>query len=261
MAKNKKINRFDQLTDNLTKEFLKIPNFNLVLENELANKVFNMTSFRMMEIISYKELVCNSFIPAVNKSIYIGKNEVRNSRHKNLIDIKSFDFEETLFDTIRLAYVGLFHKLENYINEVETIINLIFQKEVFETEVTVSEWAKERFQFNLKDWRQFYITSKINWICNCVKHRDGYPTKDPKPVGFQAIDESLRIRIKVDEFKKDCDMLIDLYPHYLSIMTSIAKHKMFYEMTLKNTNTEVEYLNNVIALESLIKGQLKILKD
>lgn len=260
MAKNKKVNRFDQLTENLTKEFLKIPNFNLVSENELANKVFNMTSFRMMEIISYKELVCNNFIPAVNRSIFQSKTEVRNSSYKSLIDIDSFDFQETLYDTVRLAYVGLFHKLENYVNEVETITSLIFKKELFQTDVTISEWAKERFQFNLKDWKQFYITSKINWICNCVKHKDGYPTKEPKPIGFQTIDESLRIEIKVDEFKRDCDSLIELYPQYLILMRLIAMHKMIAEKPNFKTRGEFDVDLCVTQVENIAKLQIEIKK-
>jgi hypothetical protein len=119
-------------------------------------------------------LICNYFIPATNKAIFEVQREFQNSKYKFLLNTKELDFKETLYDTIRLAYVGLFHKLESFINDVEKIPDLIFG-ELYETQGTVVKWAKEQFKFDLRDWQQFYITHKINWVCNCVKHKDGYP--------------------------------------------------------------------------------------
>ncbi len=228
MKKKRPINRFDSFVDRLVQEFIKIPNFELTQTDEIGNKMFNIITFRIAEVSSYKELVCNHFIPATNKAIFDSKLDFQNSRYKALLRTSQLDFQETLYDTIRLAYVGLFHKLENFINDVIQLPELIMG-DLYETDGTVYNWAKDKFNFDLKDWRQFYITHKINWVCNCVKHKDGFPVKEPKPIGFQYTDEKQRIRIGPDEFKKDCELLIDFYPIYIQAIFMFAQNKLATE--------------------------------
>lgn len=231
MSRRKKINRFDTLVEKLIDEFIKIPNFDLTQTDEIGNKIFNIVTYRIAEITSYKDLVSSHFIPATNKAIFNAKRDFKNSRFKALLNTNDIDFHETLNDTIRLSYVGLFHKLENYINDVIEIPDMLFG-ELYETEGSVTSWAKEKFDFNIKDWRQFYITHKINWVANCVKHKDGYPVKEPKPIGFKYVDETQRINIKPEDFKKDCDLLIQFYPIYLQSMFIFGQHKLLTEKTL-----------------------------
>ena len=264
--KNKKaINGFDTLVEKLVQEFVKIPNFDLTQTDEVANKMFNIVSFRMADIISYKELVCNHFIPATNKAIFDAKKDFQSSRYKSLLNTRDLDFQETLYDTVRLAYVGLFHKLENYINDVIKLPDLIFG-ELYETEGTVNKWAKDKFQFDIKDWQQFYITQKINWICNCVKHKDGFPVKLPKPAGFRYADETQKIRITPDEFKSDCDLLIKFYPIYIQAMFIFAQHKLMTEKPLLKEEWEhspelyEKQLENIIKMETTVQSFVDILK-
>lgn len=231
MKKKKQKTSFDELVERLIQEFNKIPNFDLTRTDEVGNSVFNIIAYRIAEVSSYKDLVCQHFIPATNKAIFEGKKDFQNSRYKAFLKTKDIDFQETLYDTIRLAYVGLFHKLENYINDVVRIPELIFCEHL-EKEETVAKWAKEKFQFDLKDWQQFYITHKINWICNCVKHKDGFPVKEPKPKFFQSIDETTRIRINPEEFKQDCEHLIKFYPIYLQTVFIFAQYKLLTERKL-----------------------------
>jgi len=230
--KRHKQNKFDQLVENLVKEFTKIPNFDLTQTDKVANQIFNRATFRIADISAYKDLVCSHFIPATNKAIYKSKQDFKKSRYSSLLKTTHLDFHETLHDTIRLSYVGLFHKLENYINDVIEITDLIF-KEVIETEGTIEKWAKDNFNFNIKNWRQFYITQKINWIANCVKHKDGLPIKEPIPFEFKYSDKNKRIEISPEEFKKDCEILIEFYPVYLQIMFIFARHKIVFEKPIK----------------------------
>jgi hypothetical protein len=231
MKKKKPLNKFDTLVERLVTEFIKIPNFDLVSTDEIANKVFNIITFRIADVSSYQELVCQHFIPATNKAIFDFRKDFQNSQYKFLLKTKDLNFNETLYDTIRLAYVGLFHKLENYINDVIKIPDLIFS-ELYQTEDTVANWAKQKFNFNIKDWQQFYITHKINWVCNCVKHKDGLPIKEPKPIAFRHADETQRIRITPGEFKQDCELLIKFYPIYLQAIVIFAQHKLATEKPL-----------------------------
>lgn len=265
MSKKKNVSKFDNLVEKLIQEFIKIPNFNLTQTDEIGNKIFNIIIQRIAEVTSYKDLVCHHFIPATNKTIFDAKKDFQNSRYKLLLNSKEIDFEETLYDTIRLAYVGLFHKLENYINDVAKIPDLIFGSQ-FETEGTVAKWAKDKFRFDLKDWQQFYITHKINWISNCVKHKDSLPIKEPKPAGFRYADESKRIRIKPDEFKRDCELLIQFYPIYLQTMFMFAQHKIMTEKPLIREEWEhspdlyLKQVETIAKFESTVQGFVDSLK-
>jgi len=258
-------NRFDSLVDRLIQEFIKIPNFNLLQEDEAGNKVFNIVIFRIAEVSSYKDLVCQHFIPATNKAIFDSRKDFMSSKYKTFVRVKDIDFQETLNETIRLAYVGLFHKLENFINDVIKISDLIFG-DLFETDGNASKWAKDKFQFDFKDWQQFHITHKINWICNCVKHKDGFPIKEPKPLGFEHIDETQRIKIKPEEFKKDCELLIEFYPIYLKSIFMFAQHKLITEKPLMKDEWKhspelyEKQVENLEKYETILKNYVVLLK-
>ncbi|OQY94023.1 MAG: hypothetical protein B6D37_09820 [Sphingobacteriales bacterium UTBCD1] len=266
MKKKKPLNKFDALVEKLVQEFIKIPNFDLTSSDEVVNRAFNIIAFRIADISSYKELVCQHFIPATNKAIFEGQRDFNNSRYKFLLKTKDHDFKETLYDTIRLAYVGLFHKLENYINDVIQVSEVIFG-ELYETNGTVTQWAKEKFNFDIRNWQQFSITHKINWICNCVKHKDGLPVKLPKPDRFKYDDETQRIKITPEEFKQDCELLIKFYPVYLQAIFLFAQHKLATEKPLKKEDYEFSpdlyelQVENRNKLETAIQGFVKLLKD
>ena len=256
--KNK--NEFDALIDNLLQEFSKIPNFDLALLDKSGKSIFDIVGFRMFELHAYRDLVCNSFIPATNKSISDAKSEWFNSKYKTKINISNDDFSETLYETIRLGYVGLFHKLENFVNDVIQIPQLILSDLIEPS--SVATWAKEKFKFDIKDWQQFYITHKIIWICNCVKHKDGFPLKDPKPFEFEFCNLDERIKISSADFKKDCDRLIKFYPFYISAIMIFAQHKMLTERHNKNLNNTSETQNDVInKMEVIIKDFIVKVRD
>ena len=238
-----KINSFDTLVEKLMEGFSKIPNFELTKKDELANTLFNVVSYKIADIISYKDLVVKHYIPATNKAIFTSKEEIRNSRYRYLLDLKTIDFNESLYETIRLSYVGLFHKLENYTNDVQGMTEKLFP-EKDQSGKSLNTWAKEKFDFQLKDWQQFTIVHKINWIANCVKHRDGYPTKEPKPKGYELVNENEKIKIDVKEFEDDCKLLLSFFPIYLQIMFFLAQHKMFTEDLDKKLEQDYEFYQN-----------------
>ena len=266
MKRKKTINKFDLLVERLVEEFIKIPNLDLLSTDDVGNRVFNIITFRISDIISYKELVCQHFVPATNKAIFEAQKDFKESKYNFLLKTSELDFKETLYDTVRLAYVGLFHKLENYINDVIKMPDLIFG-ELYETEGSVAKWAKEKFQFDIKNWQQFHIIHKINWICNCVKHKDGFPIKEPKPVGFQFADESKRIRLTPDDFKHDCDMLVKFYPVYIQTMFIFAQHKLVTEKPILKEDYEFspdlydKQIENVNRMKKIVQDFVNHLKE
>ncbi|MDA3781019.1 MAG: hypothetical protein PF487_12480, partial [Bacteroidales bacterium] len=218
-------NSFDILVENFKNQFSQIKNFDLMINDEKGNKIFNTIIYRFNELTSFMSLMIDSYIPATKKAITRSKNIIRSSSYSSILNNNQIDFEESIYEVIRFGYVNLFHKLENYINEIVTTPDRLFG-DTYEDSISVSKWAEEKYNFKLKDWRQFKITSKINWICNCVKHYDGYPTKTPKPAGMEIHKEDIRIRIGIEEFKEDCDILINLYPALLQTMMFFGQHKM-----------------------------------
>ncbi len=240
MMKTLNKNKFDIFVEKLMEGFLQLPNFDLTRKDELAHRLFNIISYKIADISSYKELVTKHFIPATNKAIYDAKRDIEKSKYRQYLDIKQIDFKDTLYDTIRLSYVGVFHKLENYVNEITSVTEELFA-ELHNSENTLNSWTKERFNFNIKDWQQFDIVHKVNWVANCVKHRDGYPTKNPKPKRYQNSNEEEKLKISVKEFEDDCNLIIPFFPIYLQLMFLFAQHKMITEDLEKNHDPEDEF--------------------
>lgn len=181
------------------------------------------------------------------------------------LNVKDSDFNETLHDTIRLAYVGLFHKFENYREEVLKIPELLFGN-LYHTKGTVESWADEKFKFKLRDVERFHTLHKINWICNCVKHRDGLPTSPPKnhqatkPAGFEFLPETQRLIISPDEFKKDAEWLVNFYPHYLQLVQIFALHKLMSErITFEQKGLSQESIKELTEKKEKLEKQISSL--
>jgi hypothetical protein len=77
------------------------------------------------------------------------------------------------------------------------------------------------------NWQLFSVSHKINWICNCEKHYDGFPKKIPKPFGCEHYPENKRLELTVTDFKNDCEKLLDKCPIYLTMYLTIAQLKNF----------------------------------
>ena len=121
--------------------------------------MFSSISFRIADLSSYKKLIFSHFIPATINAIFQAEKDFETSICKTSLHNIDVNFMETLNDTIRLAYVGLFHKLENYVNDVITTMDFIY-KELQSSELSLSKWVKDNF--NIKDWKQFPISHRIN---------------------------------------------------------------------------------------------------
>lgn len=115
MGKKKTKNSVDNTFELLVQEFLQVPNIERINEDEAYARIVSFITFRFLDLASYKNLVLQQFIPATNKAIVQTKNDYKTSQYKNLLNLGDDDFKEPLYETIRLAYIGLFHKFENYL--------------------------------------------------------------------------------------------------------------------------------------------------
>jgi hypothetical protein len=229
--KKKRSNRFDLLIDSLNVEFSQIPNDINILQSDPKGKdLFIFVIKRCSEIQSFKQLFLKYYIPASQKSAADLLNEIQKSKYRNSIVLTQEDLKENLYETIRLGYVGLYHKYENYINELidkaEDLFRPLYQDN---TSIKLKEFSKKEFNFVIVNTKNSKTIERINWICNCVKHRDGYPNKNPKPEGFETFPENQKLKLDKDDFARDAGAMADLYPFILKIVFQIAAYKIFAE--------------------------------
>ena len=141
----KKNNKYDLLIDSLANEFSKIKNFNLTQEDEIGKKLFNFIIKRIGEIHSFKTLFSQYYLPAASKSVVDSLNEISKSKYKNVLQISKEELKENYYETIRLAYVGMFHKYENYMEDLIFHTELLYS-DSYTSEISLTQYMKNRWQ-------------------------------------------------------------------------------------------------------------------
>ena len=245
-------NSLDQLINNLTVEFSKIPNFDLTQTDKDSNRLFNFIIAKFSEIQDFKTLYQRYFIPSTNKAIVDAKKELRTSFYKKILNVTDAQLKENYYDTIRLGYVGLFHKTENFTKDLLTEANLLFNNGRTGEE-SIEKFYKKEYDFKFNNWYSDICIHKINWISNCVKHYDGYPIKEPKYKYLEHLPESEKIKIEHKEFYKDIEYVANtFYQFKLSQILSLAVFKMSSDEINKDSLTK-ELKEKYSELEEKIK--------
>lgn len=122
----KKQNPIDQLVENLLKQFSQIENFDLTQNDPLGNKMFNFVIKNVSELNAFKNLFIQYYLPASIKSSQDFQRDLKFSKYKNLIQVTPKDLKENYYETVRLGYVGAYHKYESYLKELIIIMNIFF---------------------------------------------------------------------------------------------------------------------------------------
>jgi len=223
--KPKRHNPFDVLVDNLIIEFSKIKNFNLLSEDEKGREMFNFVSYRMAEIFSLKSLYSNAFLPAVNKEMVECVNQMKASKYKSIVVIDKDQIKETYYDTIRMGYVQLFHKLENFYKDLLKMANNLFNHD---SSISIEAYYKEKYKVDiLKNWKKNFLCEKVNWICNRVKHTDGFPDDNyPIEISKHNHPKNQRLRFEKEEFLNDIDFIQKFYITLMQIVFALGSIKM-----------------------------------
>jgi len=234
--KNKNTNRIDQLIINLLTEFSKIPNFELTKTDSDANRMFNVVVNKFSDIHDFKTLYKRYYIPASNRAIVDTRNELKTSFYRKVLNITDNQLKENYFDTIRLGYVGLFHKVENYVKDILAEANLIFNDGKTGID-SIEKFFEKNYQFKFNNWNSDLTLNKINWISNCVKHYDGYPKKEPKFQCLSNLPENEKIKIDHETFFKDMEYVSDSYYQFkLTQIFTMAVFKMWTDDQIVDVN-------------------------
>jgi hypothetical protein len=268
--KKKKSNRFDLLIDSLNIEFSKIPNdINLLQSDPKGKELFIFAIKRILEIQSFKQLFLKYYIPASQKSAADVLNEIQKSKNKNLIVLTQEDLKENLYETVRLGYVGLYHKYENYRNElIDKAEDLFGDVNQDNTSLKLKEFSERVFNFKIRNPNYSKTIERINWICNCVKHTDGYPKRYPRPEGFETLPENQKLKLDKVDFERDASAMADLYPFILNIVFKIAGYKIFSEKDsypisneYKDVALEKKFESEKINVKCIIINMIESLKQ
>jgi hypothetical protein len=250
----KKQNSIDLLVETLSKEFSQIKNFELTQDDPLGNKFFTFIVKNSSELNSFKNLFVHYYLPASLKSSQDFSRELKFSKYKHLIKIENEELKENYFETIRLGYVGAFHKYESYVKNITVLMNEFFL-DLFENEnyQDIETYLKKTFQIELKKTiTKFYASEKINWIANCVKHYDGYPIKEPVLMSFIHHDKNKKIQIEANEFREDLDDLMKQNQLLLSVLFLVGFHQFMGQayFKIKDQLTEGKDEKDVIKIKA-----------
>lgn len=247
-------NRYDILIDNLSKEFAKVPNFNLLQTDDKARSIFNFVVKRQAEILSFKSLFCNYYIKEAAKSVVDDLKEIEGSKYKHMIQLTKEDLKENYYETIRLGYIGMFHKYESYVNDLLRNAELLIS-ELNENNTHLYPFLKETFGFDIKKWHKTKNVKRIHWISNCNKHHDGYPQKDFRPTEFENYPETEKLKLTKEDFVSDINQLTEHYNLILRVVLNLAIYKMLCVDVM-----DEETIDDVVVKQQIVDGK-KDLKE
>lgn len=248
-----KENRIDKFIEDLAGRFSKIPNFHLTQEDEKGIILFNFITKRFSELQAFRDLITTYYLPAASKSTIDGLNEIKKSKYRKLIKLTQEDLRENYNETIRLGYIGVFHKFESFMRDLvinaETLISGIETNNN-----SLEKYVKEKFDFRIVDWKNYPTVIRINWICNCIKHYDGLPIKEPIPKTYRHLDKNKRMVFSREEFIKDIDKLVEQNISILQLTFMFATYKMAFD----SKDYETDSNNNSDFSKKIADGKTKL---
>jgi len=248
--------------EKLSDEFSTIKNFHLMYDDEKGRILFEFIIKRISEINSFKSLFVQHFLPEASRLMVKDLNELNKSRYRKFINISKEDVKENYYETIRLAYIGMFHKYESFIDELIEKAEMLISDVGDINRITLSQFVKKSFNYDIKDWKNSPIVERINWICNCNKHFDGYPRKSNKPIEFLTIPENEKLKLTKEDFIRDIDALSEQYQLTLNTVISLAMFKMLSSSSIQNDiigNTDQEKLDKLISTREQAEKHLRML--
>jgi hypothetical protein len=225
------MNKYDIFIDNLTKNFSGIKNFHLTQEEGAGKTLFDFVVKSFAELNSAKALFVNYYIPTAAKATSDDIKELNKSKYKSLINLSDLELKENYYETVRLGYVAVYHKYEIFIKQLLINAEAVYA-EISNKNVTLENYIEKTFQFKILDIKYSPNLHRINYICNCTKHYDGFPRKTYPPKEFENLPQDKKLNFTADDLSKDIDFLITHYNSLLSTTLILGSHKMLHEGVL-----------------------------
>jgi hypothetical protein len=263
-------NSFDILVEDLRDRFSKIKNFDLINESEKTRKVWDSLVQTIVEFNSIKTLFINIYIPNTNKYIHEFKEEYRKSKYSNLLNIDPSLWQYETSMLVRIGYVTLFHKYENFVGNLFPLIdnNYIDFKD---TSVNLKEYTFKKFDLKIdKEWYLNGFLKRINWISNSQKHNDGFPQTNhvyykEDVTNKYLYPENERINITPDRLKLDIEVMGQFAISVFQSVMQVALFRMLEEFELDYDGDDETYKNEQKIqfdnLENVIRNYINLLRE
>lgn len=207
--RNPKYNPIDLLVERLSGNFAKVKGFDKLQESEEGKRLFDLIVKSISEMENFQILFLNYYIPSANKSIADSWNQISSSKYKHLLNISKEELKENLYETIRLGYVGLFHKYESYLKALINATDFLAKDLKEENDLlNIQDYCKKVFGIKqiTKSHHKFKITERVNYISNAVKHADGFHREEIHR-DFINPDINKRIEVNKETFKTDIEQM------------------------------------------------------
>lgn len=258
-----KTNYFDQIFDTVISESLKANSKTEFLSDEKAVKLYQYILTGLLEIKWIKDAFIKEYIPRANQLYFQYQKEWKYSKYRNSILLDDNLLKETINETIRLGYIGLFHKYESFINGLVFETNEFF-KDLWNSPLSLDQYIKKEFDINISNnWKLSKTLERINWICNSCKHYNGKPKKPIHPV-YLLYNEDEKMVFSKKEFQNDCDAIEKYCEIILQFVNLLASYRLAIEENLDDeifiepTQKMIETKQN---LNVQIKSYIEIIKQ
>ncbi|WP_370425282.1 hypothetical protein [Tenacibaculum dicentrarchi] len=145
-------------------------------------------------------------------------------------NLSKFYNEEKLFNSmtessknneiLSLAYMGLYHKIENYENRILWNYNIITQS---------NKKKIEEIGINIQNKEVFKERNRIRLICNSIKHNNCFPKKGLIEY-YPDLDLNKQFDLTKIEFKDDIELINDFINVYNLLILSKLVEQSIYEV-------------------------------
>ncbi len=256
------MNKYDIFIDNLIKNFSGITNFHLTQEEGAGKALFDFVVKSFAELHSAKSLFVDYYIPIADKATSDDIAELNKSKYKSHINLTELDLKENYFETVRLGYVSIYHKYEIFVDELLIKVEEVFS-EISNKNITLDMYIQKNFQFKIHDITYSPSLHRINYICNCTKHYDGYPRKANPPKEFEYHSQDKKLNFTSSDLSNDIDFLVTHYNSLLSATLILGSHKMIYEGVLADINDieDGKDKENILTQKNIVDANARKLID
>jgi hypothetical protein len=224
-------------------------------------KSFTFLLRSIIDLGSFHYSYMRVILPTTQKQTKKTEALFKKSFYYNQLKI-SKTFDDAVFEVIRIGYVHLYHKYESFKTGLIECLDENLTN-VFKSKISISKYLIENYKYKVDDLKsQPRQLRKINWICNCVKHKDGFPTKQNPPKEFENCNKLERIRITQKEFESDIFFLIDHFAKSFSIYSyvGVSPHAINLVEKLKKENPEYSQTNGETEKELKVKTLMMLLE-
>ena len=178
MAKTKRVNAIDNLIDVVAKTILNVKTANLVLEDPDSLRFLDFFIKHTIDLQRYIGLFKIHYLPAATRSTFEAKKQIASSKYKSYLNFTKEDTRENVHETILLGYVGLYYKLESFVEGLGNQRQVIKETYLSDEDKHYEDFFKfllSEFDLLRTDLKKDVNPriSRIRLICNKVKHDDG----------------------------------------------------------------------------------------